>query len=149
MGSRVVLIATTNLYDYFDKAVLRRFDFVVDFDRYAHKDLCDVAETILEQMLSKFEVRGRNARLFRKILSRSDSLPYPAELENIIKTSVAFSSPSIEGDYLRRLYVALVKNPTDNIQELKTQGFTLKEIEILTDTSKSSVARKLEDANVK
>lgn len=149
MGPSVVLIATTNLYDYFDKAVLRRFDFVVDFDRYTYEDLCDVAEVLLEQMLSKFEVRGRNVRLFKKILSHSDNLPYPAELENIIKTSVAFSSPSIEGDYLRRLYAALATNPTDDIQELKTQGFTLKEIEVLTDTSKSSAARKLEDTNVK
>lgn len=149
MGSRVVLVATTNLYDYFDKAVLRRFDFIVDFDRYSHEDLCDVAETILEQMLSKFEVKGRNTRLLKKILSCNDELPYPAELENIIKTSIAFSNPSVEGDYLRRLYLALASCPTNDIQELKSQGFTLKEIEILTDTSKSSAARKLENVNAK
>lgn len=149
LGARTVLIATTNLFDYFDKAVLRRFDFIVDFNRYAHEDLCDVAETILEQMLSKFEVKGRNARLFKKILSCSDELPYPAELENIIKTSVAFSSPSVEGDYLKRLYLALASKPTDDIQELKSRGFTLKEIEILTNTSKSSAARKLEGVNAK
>ena len=30
MDERIVMIATTNLYDYFDKALIRRFDSVID-----------------------------------------------------------------------------------------------------------------------
>ena len=39
MNENVVLVATTNLYKYFDKALIRRFDSVIDFDRYTQEDL--------------------------------------------------------------------------------------------------------------
>ena len=35
MNENVVLVATTNLFEHFDKALVRRFDFVVDFNRYS------------------------------------------------------------------------------------------------------------------
>ncbi|SRX59392.1 hypothetical protein MMC68C_00835 [Mycoplasma mycoides subsp. capri] len=38
LNKKIILIATTNLYDYLDKALIRRFDFVVDFNRYTNKD---------------------------------------------------------------------------------------------------------------
>ena len=32
------LIATTNLFNAFDKALVRRFDAVIDFNRYSQQD---------------------------------------------------------------------------------------------------------------
>ena len=34
MNENIVLVATTNLYDHFDKAIIRRFDSIIDFNRY-------------------------------------------------------------------------------------------------------------------
>ena len=69
-------------------------------------------------------------------------LPMPGTLKNIIKTSLAFSD--MHGlDYLRRLYGQVCGCPPDDLQQLKKQGFTVREIEILKKESKSSVARKL------
>ena len=34
LNENVVLVATTNLYEHFDKALIRRFDSVIDFNRY-------------------------------------------------------------------------------------------------------------------
>jgi hypothetical protein len=62
----------------------------------------------------------------------------------MIKTSVAFADPENEFDYLRKFYIALNNNLTQtNIQTLQEQGYTTREIEILTKIPKSSVARKL------
>ena len=48
-------------------------------------------------------------------------------LLNIIKTSIAFSSPSDEYDYLKRLYSSLVGNK--DLKTMQLQGFTVREIE--------------------
>ena len=71
-----------------------------------------------------------------------DKIPYPGELKNIIKTSVAFSDPTNEYAYLKKLYEA-VSGPSD-IKTLQNQGFSVREIEILTSISKSQVARELQ-----
>ena len=82
--------------------------------------------------------------MFRKILSLCPDLPYPGELKNIIKTSLAFSDVNSEYDYLRRLYNYLVGNiDGTGISTLYEQGFTVREIEKLKGESKSSVSRKL------
>ena len=47
LDDRIVLVATTNLYEHFDKALIRRFDSVIDFDRYSIEDLYKVAENTL------------------------------------------------------------------------------------------------------
>jgi hypothetical protein len=72
------------------------------------------------------------------------NLPYPGELKNIIKTSLAFSDINIEFDYLKRLYNSLVGNLEEtDIAQLHDQGFTVREIERLKGESKSNVSRKL------
>lgn len=71
-------------------------------------------------------------------------LPYPGDLKNIIKTSLAFSDVNSEYDCLRRLYNYLVGNiDGTDISILYEQGFTVREIEKLNGESKSSVSRKL------
>ena len=93
LNKEVVLIATTNLYKYFDKALSRRFDAIVSFDRYTHDNLMEVAEGLLDNYLKKFKITYKDIRLFRKIINLYEQISYPGELKNIIKTSITFSSP--------------------------------------------------------
>jgi hypothetical protein len=144
LNEKITIIATTNLFRYFDKALSRRFDSVVDFNRYTQDDLADIAESILNNFLTKFKIAGRNTRLFFKIITKQGSLPYPGDLKNIIKTAVAFSDATVECDYLRRLYEKFIGHIPDDLQKLQEQGFTVREIEILSGVSKSQVARTLQ-----
>jgi len=146
LNNNVVLIATTNLYKSFDKALTRRFDAVIDFSSYTKDDLLDIGEIILNELLVKFKSAGRNMRLFRKVLNCMDQIPYPGDLKNLIKTSLAFSDPNNEYDYLKRLYnVANKHNSEANIKVMQNNGFTVREIEILTGISKSQVSRELKE----
>jgi hypothetical protein len=147
LNDTVVLIATTNLYKSFDKALIRRFDSVIDFSSYTKEDLMDIGEIILnELLLIKFKSAGRNMRLFRKILGCMNQIPYPGELKNLIKTSLAFSDPNNEYDYLKRLYGAVNKqNAETTLKDIQEKGFTVREIEILTGVSKSQVSRELKE----
>ena len=146
MDERVVLIATTNLYDHFDKALIRRFDSVIDFDRYTKEDLMAVAEEMLNKFLTKFKLANKDVRLFRKILELMSPMPYPGDLKNIIKTAVAFSDPEDGMDYFRRLYYAVCSEKPEDLKKMQSQKFTVREIELLSKKSKSSVARELKGA---
>lgn len=144
LNDNVVLIATTNLFNSFDKALIRRFDSVIDFSQYSNEDLIDIGEIILNEYLNKFKFAGRNMRLFKKILRLFEKVPYPGELRNLIKSSLAFSDPNNEYDYLKRLYKVITKDiDENNLKEIQKKGFTLREIEILTGISKSKVSREL------
>lgn len=146
LNEEVVLIATTNLYEKFDRALTRRFDTVINFNRYEKKDLIEIAEIILNSLLKDFKNAGRDMRLFKKIIKNMNELPYPGELKNIIRISLAFSNPKDEYDYLRRLLKYSVKDPENiEIKELSDMGFTVREIEILTGISKSQVSRDLRE----
>lgn len=148
LDSRIILIATTNLYKNLDKALTRRFDAIVKFDRYSREDLLDVSENILNEYLPRFEDVGRDIRLFRKIMNLLTEIPYPGELRNIIRTSLAFSEPNSEFDYLKRLYMAILLEEHKkelSLQELKNNGFTLREIEKITGVSKTKASKKLKE----
>ncbi|WP_215744267.1 ATP-binding protein [Mesomycoplasma hyorhinis] len=146
LNEKIVLIATTNLYKFLDKALLRRFDFSVNFDRYTKDDLIKVAESILESYLAKCDNVARNIKLFRKLFASLETIPNPGDLKNIIKTSLAFSNIDDKYDYFKRLYSAL-NNKNIDLSALKKEGFSLREIEILTDISKSQVSRELKVLN--
>lgn len=146
MDERIVLVATTNLYEFFDKALIRRFDSVIDFSRYSREDLMDIAEEFLNKFLTKFNLAKKDIRLFRKIMGLLTPVPYPGDLKNIIKTAIAFSNPEDELDYFRRLYYAVTGEKPENLKKLQEQNFTIREIEILTKIAKSSVARELKGA---
>ena len=145
LNEKILLIATTNLFDHFDKALIRRFESIIYFNRYSREDLIDISEIILNFYLSKFKNIGRNIRLFRKIISLMDKIPYPGDLKNLIKTSLAFSNPNDEFDYLRRLYISVLPKAEKTLKNLQRQGFTVREIEILTGISKSQVSRELKE----
>ena len=144
LNDNIIIIATTNLFQNFDKALIRRFDALVSFDRYSKKDLIDVADSILTASLRKVNNLKQDLRLFNKILNKVEKVPYPGDLKQIIKTSIAFSDDSNEYDYLRKIYLSLNGNPEKiDIQKLNESGYTTREIEILTRIPKSSVSRKL------
>ncbi len=145
LNDKILLIATTNLYDHFDKALIRRFDSVIDFNRYSRDDLIEISEIILNHFLVKYDEVARNMRLFKKIISLMEEIPYPGDLKNMIKIALAFSNPNDGYDYLRRLYVNIYKDDINNLKKLKSQGFTVREIEILTGVSKSQVAREIKE----
>lgn len=147
----LIIIATTNLFDKFDKALMRRFDAVINFDKYSKEDLVEIAGFYFYEYAKSFKNISKDGRLLKKILRVSNNLPYPGELKNIIKTSIAFSDINDDYEYLRRLYTSIVGNLAKvTINELYNQGFTLREIEKLTGESKSNIARKLNggDTNV-
>jgi AAA+ superfamily predicted ATPase len=143
MNENVVLVATTNLYEHFDKALVRRFDSVIDFNRYTEEDLLAIAEKMLDRYLDKLKLANRDIRLFRKIMKLMPNKMYPGDLKNLIKTAVAFSNPQDGMDYFRRLYYSICSEKPEDLKKLQSQNFTVREIEILTGKSKSSVAREL------
>ena len=146
MDERVVLVATTNLYEHFDKALIRRFDSVIDFNRYTKGDLMSIAEEFLNKFLVKFKLANKDIRLFRKIIGLMEPIPYPGDLKNLIRTAVAFSDPDDGMDYFRRLYYAVNGKQPQNLKELKSQKFTIREIEILSRIPRSTVARELKES---
>lgn len=148
LNDKIILIATTNLFRSFDKALIRRFDSIIDFSQYTKEDLIEIGEIILNNLLNKFKFAGRNMRLFKKILNLLDPIPYPGELKNLIKTSLAFSKPDDEYDYLKRLYITVTKNSKETLKDIQNKGFTVRELEILTGISKSQISRDLKEGEI-
>lgn len=146
LNENTILIATTNLFDSLDKALIRRFDATVSFNRYSRQDLIEIADSLLTLALKKSLNSRQDIRLFNKILKNLETIPYPGDLKQTINTAVAFSDESSEYDYLRKIYLSFNGNPdTMDIQKLKDSGYTTREIEILTRIPKSSVSRKLKE----
>lgn len=143
LNDNVVIIGTTNLVQLFDKALLRRFDYIINFNRYSEDDLVEIANSILSDYLKKFDKFSRNNRLFSKIIRMMDPKLMPGDLKNAIKTSIAFSNPNDEYDYLRRLFLKLVPSGSTDIKNLQNLGFTIRESEILSGISKSKISRDL------
>ena len=144
LDSEIVIIAT-NLYDYFDKALIRRFDATIDFDRYSEKDLLEIGEGYLDRYLKEFHLTKKDLRVFRKIYENREESFSPGELRNLLRTAIAFSDPNEDSDYLRRIYEAFCNKMPDDMKHLKQQGFTVREISVLTGKSKSTVDRVLKE----
>lgn len=144
LNKEIILIATTNLYSNIDKALARRFDAIINFNRYSQEDLIEVAEYYLSSFIKHFKGISKDTRLVKKILKTAQKLPFPGDLKNIIRTSLAFSDISSEYDYLKRLYNSLIGNlEQKDLNQLYEEGFTIREIEKLKSESKSTIARKL------
>lgn len=119
----VVLIATTNLFKYLDKALARRFDATVDFDRYTENDKTEVAKYLLKEYLKQYKGLRKDMHFFEKILRFGD-VPSPGDLRNLIKVSLAFSDPDDPYDYLRQLYIRLYGDiPTVNAYDFTQREF--------------------------
>lgn len=145
LNSNVVLIATTNLYQYFDKALSRRFDLVVNFNVYDNQDLIDAATAILTEYLDKQPRLDKDTRLFKKIIRLyGNNVPLPGDMKNIVKTAIAFSNPDNPTEYLTRLYKTATGRQPD-AKTLKKEKFTIRESAALLDTSRATVSRKLKE----
>lgn len=142
----IVIFATTNLFNSFDRAITRRFDAVINFNRYDREDLASLAVFNLDKLYSKYNFISRDKRLFEKILSLASDIPYPGEMKNLLRSSVAFSSSENPYDYLSRIYKALLGHSADDPARLRSEGFTLREIERLSRIPKSTLARTLKEA---
>ena len=139
----VILLATTNMVDYFDKALLRRFDKVVDFSRYTKKDLADIGSSLLSNELKKFRVPLKNSKLCGHIFRIAKNLPYPGELKNLIRTSIAFSDPAAPEAYVRNLFIALFPDCKLDSHSLQELGFSLREMEVILGVPRSTLSRQL------
>lgn len=139
LHSNIIIFATTNLGERIDTALRRRFDFTLNFDCYKHGDLVNSALYILFSYLSTSEKTDISMRIARKIFEVSH-LDMPGILKNKIRTAVAFSDPFQAFSFLGSLYREFQgKNP--DVIELAKQGFSLREIELIANTSKSQVSR--------
>lgn len=145
LSEDILVVMTTNLIDSFDKALLRRFDVKINFNRYTKDDLIEIAISILRTFIKKTGNSKVDIRLFKKILEKSNYIPYPGEMIQLIKISIAFADDSNQFDYLRRFYLELNNNVVPSIQQLTEDGFTTREIEIITKIPKSSVCRRLKE----
>ncbi len=144
MNDDVLMIATTNLFDDLDKALIRRFDSIISFDRYSVNDKIDISDNLISRYQKNNGI-SKDKRLLSKIIKLTDNdSVVPGTLKNIIRTSIAFSSPDNDTDYLRRIFISLKKRDY-SFEELKDNGFTVREIEILTGVSKSTVSRKIKE----
>ena len=142
LDKRIILFATTNLFDKFDKAIIRRFDYVVNFNDYSREELIEVANSILINELNKYKGLKADSKLANKIFNLYKEIPYPGDLNNIIRSTIAFSDFSKPYGYLAGLYQKIVgEELSDDFKKLKEQGFSVREIEKLTGISKSSVSR--------
>jgi len=145
ISDSMILIVETNCYPYIGQALTGKFDAVIDFNRYTREDLMEIAEGMLDKFLAGSKPSNRDIRLFRKLVGLLSPLPCPGELKSIIKTAVAFRNPEDVSDYFRRLYYGVCHKKPEDLKELQSQKFTLREIEILVGKSKSSVARRLKE----
>lgn len=142
MRSEVLLFATSNLKRAFDKALLRRFDAVVDFDAYSREDLIEVSKAIYKDVLKDNPATKSDLRIFVKILEALETIPSPGEMRQILRKAVAFSSSSNDSEYLRRVFIALHgKDAITDVAKLDSMGFSAREIALLTQMSKSSASR--------
>lgn len=142
LDKRITLIATTNLYEKFDKAMLRRFDYIVNFNKYTKEELIEIANAILSNEISKYSSLKKDSKLSSKIFELYDNFPYPGDLKNIIRSTIAFSDLSSPYNYLAGLYQKVTGNEVGtDLKKLKDMGFSIRDIEKLTGISKSSVSR--------
>ena len=147
LNSKALLIATTNLQKQLDTALKRRFDAIIDFDKYTIDDLVEVVSSYLDTLSKSNIAIQKDMRLIRKIISYSEEPLSPGKLKNMIRTSIAFSDGD-DKDYIRRFYLLCKKESKNYISELKDLqdfGFTLREMETLTLKSKSEIARLLQE----
>ena len=148
LGTGILLFATSNLKTAFDRALLRRFDAVVDFDCYSREDLITIAKEVYKYVLKDYPYTKSDLKILSKIFDSAPSLPYPGEIKQIIRRSIAFSAESNGSEHLRRLFVALLgKEALSDVAKLARMGFTNREVTVLTGISKSSASRLLNGGN--
>lgn len=144
IDNNITVIATINNLEKCKANILNIFDKSVDFNRYNSEELIDIANKKIEQYIGNSDNLSENPRLFNKILKKTKQLPFPGEINKIIKKSISFSDMKDSQDYLRVFYTEILEQEIPTIEILNQQGFTVREIEVLTKIPKSNVSRMLQ-----
>lgn len=137
------IIATTNLHELMDKALLRRFDAEICFDAYSKEDLIEVGASIYSILLKESPNLYRDENLFRKIIGLSDPLLLPGDLKNLLRSCIAFGGDDEPCRYLQLLLRKIAPALSGNPEALSKAGFTMRQIAILTGVSKSTISRRI------
>ncbi len=132
-----------NLFSSLDKALIRRFDLVVNFDSYSDSDLYSSAYALLMHYLNEYSVQEDDDKLFKKVITAQKDPLMPGELENVIRTSVAFCASDNSNDYLKMINEKINHVDEKDIEGLSSLGFTCREIETLSGISRSTISRRL------
>lgn len=140
----IVVIAATNLEKSFDPALLRRFDYKVDFGRFSKNDLIDAGTKLYMVLGKKFGNTKLNPEFVSRLIGNAPRRETLADLKNIFRTSFAFSETKDCSEHLRRIFNSLYDSNTD-LSSLSQKGFSYREIELLTNVSKSRVARTIKE----
>lgn len=147
LSKEVILIATTNLFQLLDKALIRRFVAKIDFDVYEKQDLIDVGMYYYKFYCDKVGMANTYGKIVNKLLLACPKLPNPGELRNIFLTSLAFSNDENPNEHIQRLFREFFEDNilANNVSWLQeTIGLTTREIELVTGISKSEVSRRLQ-----
>lgn len=141
LNPNAILIATTNLFEELDRALRRRFDVCISFDRYSKDDLGDLAVSFAQDFIGDNFFDKSDAKLLKKMFVTSSVDMSPAEIKNLIRLSLAFTANKKE-DFFKRIARSLNFDFTNNnIVDFKKMGFTTRELEFLTNKSRSSISR--------
>ena len=82
--------------------------------------------------------------MLNKIYNCVGEMPYPGIMQNIIRSSLAFSDAENKYDYLSKIMLSLTgMEDLKDFKKLQEFGFSLRDIEKLTGKPKSSVAREV------
>lgn len=139
-----ILFATTNLEKSLDKALKRRFDYLINFDVYSREDIVDFSEEMIKEYKKDIFSPGE-LKLLKKLVQSSKLNFSPADLRNVFRISIAFSDQNNKFEYIRRIFCKLFSSDLLNDLEFlkKSLNLSVREIEILTGVSKSTVNRTL------
>lgn len=149
LDQRAIIVATTNLGSQLDRAIKRRFDFVVNFDVYTQTFLSEIAVAMAREYNHGINSKT-NSQILKKIVVCSECKISPSELRNIIKISFAFSDPNNQTDYLKRIFLKLYEpDMLDDVDFLYSKlKLTYREIEILSGIPKSTAQRIINQGNM-
>lgn len=143
LNPNAILIATTNLFKELDRALTRRFDVCVSFDRYTKEDCGILAIHFLKELSTTDNFEKSDYRLIQKLFEYSHLDLSPSEIRNLIKLSLAFTGNNKES-FIKRISYGLGYNFDDSLtSDPRASNFTTRDLEMLTNKSKSSISRKL------
>lgn len=118
------------------------FDAALNFDRYTETDRLKAADAILSHQRGLLQRSGdAHPKLLHQLLQLNGNVPNPGTVKTLIRSALILSNPDKPTDYLRQLFETLTKDCPLSLQDLRNRHFSVREIEILTGTPKSTVAR--------
>ena len=146
LSNDIIVFATTNLGNIIDKALSRRFDYIVNFDLYKNDDFASFCFEILKEY-KKTPFKTSEIALFKKIMNGTNKALSPADLRNIFRIAIAFSNENDDFEYLKRIFVKVYSAELLNDFSFLHNDLKLstREIQMLTSVSKSSVSRKINE----